>query len=76
MLTLTRRYTHVPLGIVSVLLVVAIVVWLLERHVDGLWDPALRIAAPVPAAVTIATISTPAAAAPAPDPPPPEPRAP
>lgn len=69
MLTLTRRYAHVPLGIVSVLLVVAVIAWLIERHADELWDPARRIAAPVPAAVTIATISTPAAAAPVPDPP-------
>jgi cell division septation protein DedD len=50
---LGRRYTHVPLGLVSVLLVVAIIAWLLERRVDGVWDPALRITAPVPVAVTI-----------------------
>ena len=68
MVSLGHRYAHVPLGLVSVLLVVAIIAWLLERHVDGLWDPALRIAAPVPAVVTIAAVPTPAAAAPAPAP--------
>ncbi|HEV8307378.1 MAG TPA: SPOR domain-containing protein [Methylomirabilota bacterium] len=52
--TLMRRYTHVPLGVVSMLLIVVIIAWLLERRVDGVWDPALRIAAPVRAAVTIA----------------------
>jgi hypothetical protein len=50
----------------GVLLVVAIIAWLLDRRVDGLWDPALKIAAPVPAAVTLAAVATPAAAAPAP----------
>jgi cell division protein FtsN len=39
---------------VSVLLVVAIIALLLERQVE-VWDPAFRIAAPVPAAVTLAT---------------------
>jgi cell division protein FtsN len=60
MLTLGRRYTHVPLGVVSVLLVVAIIAWLLERRVDGVWDPALRMAAPVPVAVTLAAVPSPA----------------
>lgn len=69
MLSLGRRYAHVSLGLVSVLLVVAIIAWLLERHLDVLWDPALRIATPMPAAVTLATTPTSAAAAPAPDPP-------
>jgi len=69
MVSLGRRYVHVPLGLVSVVLVVAVIAWLLDRHVDGLWDPAFRIAAPVPAAVTIAAVPTPAAAAPAPTPP-------
>ena len=50
---LGRRYAHVPLGLVSVLLVVSLIAWLLERTVDGVWDPALRIATPLPAAVTI-----------------------
>jgi flagellar motor switch protein FliN/FliY len=66
------------------LLVVAIIALLLERQVE-VWDPAFRIAAPVPAAVTLATAASPAAAAPveavpvpetappAPPPPPPAP---
>jgi hypothetical protein len=62
MITLGRRYTHVPLGLVSVLLVVVLIAWLLERRVDGIWEAALRIAGPVPVAVTLA--------APAPSPPP------
>ncbi len=59
---LGTRYTHVPLGLVSVLLVVTIIAWLLERQVE-VWDPAFRIAAPVPAAVTLAAGPSPAAAA-------------
>ncbi|HEV8675448.1 MAG TPA: SPOR domain-containing protein [Methylomirabilota bacterium] len=68
--SLGRRYAHVPLGLVSVLLIVFIIAWILERRVDGVWDPALRIAAPMPAAVTIAP--APAGAGvppPAPEPP-------
>jgi hypothetical protein len=61
MITLGRRYTHVPLGLVSVLLVVVLIAWLLERRVDGVWDAALRIAGPVPVAVTLAAPATPAA---------------
>jgi SPOR domain len=63
MRSLGARYTHVPLGLVSVLLVVAIIALLLERQVEVL-EPALRLAAPVPAAVTLATAASPAAAAP------------
>ncbi len=55
MWTLARRYAHVPLGIVSLLLVVAIIAWLLERRVDGIWEPALLIAAPIPPVVSIAS---------------------
>jgi SPOR domain len=54
MITLGRRYAHVPLGLVSVLLVVVLIAWLLERRVDGVWEAALRIAGPVPVAVTLA----------------------
>jgi hypothetical protein len=43
----------VPLGVVIVLLIVALIAWLLERRVDSVWDPALRIATPLPAAVTL-----------------------
>jgi cell division protein FtsN len=53
----------VPLGLVSVLLVVAVIAWLLERQVDGVWDPALRIAGPVPVAVTIIPVPSGADAA-------------
>jgi hypothetical protein len=53
---LGRRYAHVPLGLVSILLLVVIIAALLERRVDGVWDPALRIAAPVPVAVTITPV--------------------
>jgi hypothetical protein len=65
MITLGRRYTHVPLGLVSVLLVVVLIAWLLERRVDGIWEAALRIAGPVPVAVTLAA---PLTAAPPPAP--------
>ena len=61
--SLGRRYAHVPLGLVSVLLIVSLIAWLLERRVDGVWDPALRIAAPVPVAVTITPVPSRAAAA-------------
>src|SRR5262245_27136774 len=54
MMTLGRRYTHVPVGLLSVLLVVMLIAWLLERRVDGIWAAALRIAGPVPVAVTLA----------------------
>ena len=54
MLGSVRRYAHVPLGGVILLLIVVVIAWLLERRVDGVWDPALRIAVPVPPAVTIA----------------------
>jgi hypothetical protein len=54
MISLGRRYTHVPLGLVSVLLVVVLIAWLLERRVDGIFEAALRIAGPVPVAVTLA----------------------
>lgn len=57
--TLGRRYTHVPLGLVSVLLIVMLIAWLLERRVDGVWDPAFRIAAPVPVAVSLAAVPAP-----------------
>jgi hypothetical protein len=66
MITLGRRYTHVPLGLVSLLLVVVLIAWLLERRVDGVWDPAFRITARVPVAVTLAAIPPPASAAPVP----------
>jgi hypothetical protein len=66
---LGRRYAHVPLGLVSVLLIVSIIAWLLERRVDGVWDPALRIAVPIPAAVTIAPAPA-GAVVPPPAPPP------
>jgi hypothetical protein len=73
MITLGRRYTHVPLGLVSVLLVVVLIAWLLERRVDGIWELALRIAGPVPVAVTLAApvTSAPPAAAVTPEAPPP-----
>lgn len=67
MLTLGRRYAHVPLGVLILLLIVATIAWLLERRVDGVWDPALRIAAPVPAAVAIAQAPVEAPSAPAPE---------
>jgi hypothetical protein len=63
MLTLGRRYAHVPLGLVSVLLVVVLIAWLLERRIDGVWEAALRIAGPVPVAVTLAAPLPPAAPA-------------
>jgi cell division septation protein DedD len=63
---LGRRYTHVPLGLVSMLLVVMLIAWLLERRVDGVWDPAFRIAAPVPVAVSLAAVPASAAAPAAP----------
>jgi hypothetical protein len=66
---LGRRYAHVPLGLVSMLLIVSIIAWLLERRVDGVWDPALRIANPVPVAVTITPVPAGADAA-VPEPPP------
>jgi cell division protein FtsN len=66
---LGRRYAHVPLGLVTMLLVVSIIAWLLERRVDGVWDPALRIAVPLPAAVTIAPVPA-GAVTRLPDPPP------
>jgi hypothetical protein len=46
MLRLVTRYTHVPLAVVSVLLLVTVMAWLLARRVDGVWDPALRLATP------------------------------
>ncbi len=72
MLTLGRRYAHVPVGLVSMLLVIVLIAWLLERRVDGVWEAALRMAAPVPVAVTLAAVPpSVAAASPAPpaDPP-------
>lgn len=71
MITLGRRYTHVPLGLVSLLLIVVLIAWLLERRVDGVWDPAFRITAPVPVAVTLAAVPPPAAPAPPAEPEPP-----
>ncbi len=65
MLDFFRRYAHVPLGLVSVLLMVVVTAWLLERRVDGVWDLALRITAPIPTAVTIAP--SPAVATPNPE---------
>jgi hypothetical protein len=62
---LGRHYAHVPLGLVSMLLIVVIIASLLERRVDGVWDPALRIAAPVPVAVTITPVPAGAAEPPA-----------
>lgn len=53
MLSLGHRYAHVPLAVLLLLLIVAAIAWLLERRVDGVWDSALRLAAPVPAAVAI-----------------------
>jgi cell division protein FtsN len=46
MLRLVTRYTHVPLAVVSVLLVLTVMAWLLARRVDGVWDPAIRLAVP------------------------------
>lgn len=66
MLGLGRRYAHVPLGGVTLLLMIAVIAWLLEQRVDGVWDPALRIAAPVPTAVTIAPGPAESATAPGP----------
>lgn len=68
---LSRRYAHVSLGLVSVLLVVAVIAWILVRRVDGVWDTAFRIAAPARAVVTIAP--APALAPATPPAPPPEP---
>ena len=67
MITLGRRYTHVPLGLVCVLLVVVLIAWLLERRVDGIWEAALRIAGPVPVAVTLAAVPPPTPAVPRPE---------
>jgi len=53
MLRLVGRYTHVPLAAVSVLLLLAIIAWLLVHWGDGVWAPALRLAAPTPAVVAI-----------------------
>lgn len=72
MFSLGRRYAHVPLGALLLLLLVVTIAWLLERRVDGVWDSALRLATPVPAAVAIVPGPVePAAAAPPPAVPPP-----
>jgi cell division protein FtsN len=60
MLSLIRGYAHVPLALVTFLLVVVVIAWLLERQIGGVWDPAVWMTAPVRTAVTI----TPAAAPP------------
>jgi hypothetical protein len=57
MLSPIRGYAHVPLALVTFLLVVVVIAWLVERQLD---DPAAWIMAPVRTAVTI----TPAAAPP------------
>jgi hypothetical protein len=38
MTTLVRRYAHVPLGIVSLLSILAVIAWLVVRRVDGVSD--------------------------------------
>lgn len=60
MVSLSRGYAHVPLALVSVLLMVFLIAGLLGRRVDGVWDSALRIGTPVGTPVAI----TPARAAP------------
>ena len=54
---LVRRYAHVPLGIVSLLAILAIIAWLLARRVDGVWDPAPRSASAVAAVVAVASVT-------------------
>ncbi len=74
---LVTRYAHVPLGAASLLLVLALIVWLVGRQLAGLWAPALQVARPIPAAVSIALAPVDAAgssppSAPAPTPATPE----
>ncbi|MGH7263408.1 MAG: hypothetical protein ACREMB_00945, partial [Candidatus Rokuibacteriota bacterium] len=74
MLSLFRGYAHVPLALVTFLLIVVVIAWFLERRVDGVWDPALWITVPVRTAVTITPGAAPPSTAAAAEPPPvPEP---
>jgi hypothetical protein len=69
MLSLIRGYAHVPLALVTFLLLVVVIAWLLERRIDGVWDPAVWITAPVRTAVTITPAAAPPSTAAAAEPP-------
>jgi cell division septation protein DedD len=63
------RYTHVPLALASVLVLVLLIAWLLARQVDGLWRAAPPSVAVVPIAAGPSGDAAPSVLAPATGPP-------
>ena len=52
MLRFASRYTHVPLAVASVVLLLAAITWLLVRRMEG-WDSPWSLGAPAPGVVTL-----------------------
>lgn len=64
MLRFVPRYTHVPLAVGSVVLLLVTIGWLLALRGDGVWSPAVRLATPTPPVVAIPpSVGSPAPAA-------------